>query len=611
MGVEIKKISDFFSSEKTIISNDMQRQYEWDASTIDEFCISLKDSSRIYFENPKMSEPLADWGTIIRYELEAKDMNKYDNRYFCYKADDGGQRLRTFILTFKVLYHIIVNNNNMYKGEQIVEAHLLNKLKKVLDDIKVNFIEEINTVEFNDILNDIISDSNDNNLIIAFRVMEKRFLNFINEDINIIREICDYICNVACMICVTYRATSETTRRHKYNLCNNLQKSQELLHRAISTLSQLAATKGVYDFKIMYENIFKDYKGKKSKWNKSEKNRLESIFTVYTYIKLITYLDKTPSKQGSSVNDLAMELRTSGKYDKEFFLTFFDDFALFYNLRTRSINNHLMKTKDNCVLSFLIASMIDVLSSNTKPRYSACSYYFKLIKECFIITNNNTIEGIKSNINKTMLYRLLSYLSIYKTCVDSATNDGKTSDERGFFLPLLKDHDVFVNEDIFLKHIEKARKNVECTCMQSKSYGKFSDKGFGYKSKGVIFASAMVAGNDTLEDYELLYDIATKFFNYSYKSDIDHVLTYRKQDGKKNNKFCNLRLRDKNKNRSENNLNKNERYIDIDDYSFPEQYRDNTFTIDDLEIRDRYLNDKISHILSIVKGFCEDFKMVA
>lgn len=610
MGAEIKKISDFFSYEKTIISSDMQRQYEWDASTIDEFCISLKETSKIYYENPKMSEPLADWGTIIRYELEEKDLKKYDSRYFCYKADDGGQRLRTFTITFKVLYQIIINNDNLYKGEQIVETHILNKLNKVLGDIKDNFIEEINTDEFNDILNDKMSDTN-NNLTIAFRVMEKRFINFLKEDINIIRRICDYICNVACMMCITYRATSETTRRHKYNLCNNLQKSQEPLHRAISTLSQLAANKGVYDFKIMYEDAFKEYKGKNNKWNKAAKKRLDAIFTVYTYMKLITYLDKTPTKQGSSINELAMELRTSGKYDKEYFLTFFEDFPLFYNLRTRKINNCLLKTKENCVLSYLLASMIDVLSSNTKPRFSASSYYFKVIKDCLVITDNNTICGIKSNINKKMLFSLLSYLSIYKVCVDSATNNGKTSDERGFFLPLLKDKDIFTNEEVFARHIEKARNTVEFNCLQSKSYGNFSDKGFGYKSKGVIFASAMAAGNDNLDSYELLYDIATKFFNYSYRYDIDHTLSYKKQNGKKDNRFCNLRLRDKNKNRSENNLKGDERYIDIDDYSFPKEYRGKNFTIKDLDIRDRYLNEKILRIISEIKKYCETAKIAA
>lgn len=128
---------------------------------------------------------------------------------------------------------------------------------------------------------------------------------------------------------------------------------------------------------------------------------------------------------------------------------------------------------------------------------------------------------------------------------------------------------------------------------------------FGLWHNICIFASAMV------DSYELLYDIATKFFNYSYRYDIDHTLSYKKQNGNKDNRFCNLRLRDKNKNRSENNLKGDERYIDNDDYSFPKEYRGKTFTIKDLDIRDRYLNEKILRIFNEIKKYCETAKIAA
>ena len=575
------KVGDLFNKTQIRIDKTIQRLYEWSPMKIIGFIDSINESALSYKNDYVLNECKKDIGTILLFEVPSEE--RTDRYMHSYYLDEGNQRITSIIIIAKAIQNIAEN----YKLENNNSAILNQKnevmLNYFIENAKNNFITENQMDEYMYLIEstDITLKKFPNSKIIktynAAVDEYKDVLENSSEEFNIITE---FIVNEIGCNATYYRPTSLKVRHQKYNSLNTSIQEQTKLHRAFSTLSEMASTSGYDSFSSdvkKYSTIISNEYGLKS----------EKVLCLYYYIKCVNALDNYISTSDSSADIVALKVKTNERYSYEFFETFFDECEILCSLLSKRIKWDVIDTNENRKLGVLVAAIVDLFIKH--PRQTTAIYFLKIIIECFEIKNKCVITGIKSFVNKQKLINLLTQIFIYKICIDCQASDNSAGDERSVYSSLIRENKPFSNE-MFDTHFKHMKQHVDAS-MNTPMYSSLLYK-LKYGGKGIRLILSIVASsgynfNDRLRNFINIY------YNFN-EFDIDHIIP-KVMGGK--DIISNLRMIPKMDNRSENNFNNNERYIG-NDTSFPENMRNMFFNESKYNERTFWMTQKVHEFIN-------------
>ena len=429
-----------------VLDKNIQRKFEWSRDKIESFCSVLTCSASEYIANPKECDCKKDMGNIHRFEIPENSVDYNPKRYSFY-TDDGGHRILESSMVTKALHDIIKENNNIINwGEEIVSEDTLAYINSLLRDIKQNFIPQRDFSAFKIIMG-IDSDTkvNKNNKYVceAFDTTKQYYANLLAVDVDAFRDTCVFLTESFGFVAQNYKPTSMTLRREKYNAVNNVKQEQEKIHRMASTIAEIAEKFGCSNFLSKHNEAM-------TLLSQEYKINADNGMEAYYYIKLSNLVLPSNIKIESSAGaeklcNAALNYKL-GNFD--FFNSFFDEIRLYGSLRGKKFDWNAMDTKENRYLSLLSASLVDVFTYSRVSRMATTAYFFHILKNGFIISNNCLIEGVKPDINKKKLTELLTYIFIYKLCITSRCDNNVASDERGVYVPLMKTINKVLDKNI-------------------------------------------------------------------------------------------------------------------------------------------------------------------
>lgn len=580
-----------------VLDSDIQRKYEWDPETISLYCGRIVKAANEFFKDDKKYDCKRDMGTLSAFKMSPSDRN-FSSKKSSIFIDNGAQRCDTATMTVKSLYSIF--ENKVEDKTDFSNMRILIQLGTLLNNIKENFITEVDEETFSYIMNDgIISKEKHYNgrMISAKFIIDDFFSKLFEKDITSFKNVCIFLSEYFGFVINEYEPTSKQIRLEKYNEINSLSKPQSVLHQMFSHLSENAEKNGCCDFGFKYNNCM--LKGV------SENDMVSYFFIKTGYIVLSN--NKTIKNKDSAIDSVKQFcIHEYGDFD--FFNTFFDDFELYYSLRTKQVRWIAEDTKMNNRLSLLITALVEPFIYKKSARNASLSYAFHLLKNAFIISNNCLIKGVKQNINKTNLIKLLTYNYIVKLGFLARCDGSTASDERSIYGLLNKDvNKIFDDINVFNKHLNTL-KNKANECISSPSYSHIGDSGLNYGSKGTRFVASIIAMEGETMDKQFK-DGAVKFLNFN-EYEIDHILWQSLFNNSSIYKtLWNLRMMSISNNRSENKPSENGRFIRKDP-SFPEYMHDKTFTVNDIEKRGKWISEKIHNVVNYALSYINEETIV-
>lgn len=614
MNTQFLTFKEIMHNYYNVLDEGIQRKFEWDKDKIETFCSVLTSSASEYMANPKESDCKRDMGNIHRFEIPHYSVD-YNSIMDSYYTDDGGHRLLESCMVTKAIYDVIRENNNLFNCEdEIVNEDVKAYINGLIKDIKNNFRPKKDINAFNYIMDiDKFAKINKKDKFVceAFEINKQYFSKLLYNDIETFRDTCTFLTQTFGFVVQSYKPTTMSIRREKYNAVNNVQQPQDKLHRMASTIAEVAEKFGCTNFMIKHTEAFNILS---QEYGMNASQGIE----VYYYIKLSELIFTNPNvniEGQAGVSKLANTVLNNNLGDFQYFNVFFDDIRLYGSLRGKKMKWTAIDTKENRYLSLLTASLVDIFTYSNVARMSTTSYYFYLLKNAFLIANNCQIEGMSPNVNRKKLIDLLSYIFIYKLCLTSRCDSNVASDERGVYVPLLKSIDkLFIDDEVINKHISDFKK-IAFKCIEAPAYQYISTSAWSYRAKSTRFATCLISmGGQTLD--ECFKDASNKFFDFN-GSDIDHIIPQMNSKKDKNDdndetwkdEFSNLRLLSKVNNRSENMFTSEERFIGVDS-SFPKEMHNKIFNRSCLNSRSEWIIKKIhfivSEILNNINGVKKD-----
>ena len=571
--MDVKRLfyRDIIHKEYCELDSNIQRKFEWKSSKVNRFCTMIYDGAVQYDNSPMLAECKSEMGYLSRFLMPAEEAPHKHKR--CYYIDDAGHRLIMTGLTVKAIYDIARDYDNTIDGNEILSQSLKVSLESVINDIKENFIPRKDIGVFSYIMN--IPNNTETKyktytLFKAYEMVKEFFINVLEENVLDFQKVGRFVIEDLSFISVDYPSTSLAIRLEKYHNINETVQSQEILHRTLSTLSEIAA-------KVGYDSFATDVNACREQTNTYGLN-YDALMKIYIYTKCGRY-SKT---QTNNISEIATFMSNEHEVNKEFFENFFKDYHLFLSLRNKEVRCSFIDSFDNRILSLLVANLVELFTVNGSPRVSTSTYFMDILTQCFVISNNCFVTDVKKHIDKRLLIEILSYILIYKFCVTAKCDGQAWSDDRHVFYRLMKDGKT-LNNDTLKRHLQKLREVTKQT-ISCNAYNHLTDRGLFYNTKGCRFACCLIAVNPNAPIDVQCMEASRMFLNWN-EYDIDHIIP-QSMGGTKH--FSNLRLSLKRDNRKDNTFIDNSRYINENDYSFPQTMRGKYFTEDDLSERDTY-----------------------
>lgn len=590
--VDFKSLKTLFNKEYNVLDTEIQRTFEWSYSVVETHLNNLFNDAKAYNENPKYSVCKCDTGTITRYIISPDKINfNLPINKMSYYIDDGAQRVLTSTLILKGISEVI--DEVQCECEKIVPDIVRFQINDLIDDIKTNFYPQQDYLMFMSIMNSSVENDKSSlneidfnrNLLNAYKLIKDFLYDKITEDIDGFNIFCKFLINDYNFIVIDYPETLFVYRREKYNAINTVKKAQDELHRAISILSEAASKVGIDNFRT----IALKQKGKSS----------NNEFMLYMKYRCISIIKPENRKIDEKLEYLANTVLLTRVYNKEFFQTFFDEYEFYKNIRNRKVYVDFdEKSYNNDILTYCLAGIIDTCSNKILPRQVIYFYYHKFLYDNFLIKNNCRIYAVK-NTNENLINKLAIHIAYTKLLFDSKCFNNRSNDERSTYYPLTKGKINFDRKTI-TEHINVFQNIVECG-MKSDEYQTFTNR-LCFNKKGCRWVACLVDSLGNNDDLNIkFYNAGKKYFNQNYKLDYVIPIEHNGSESIRNLILVNTEINKINK-----KYNLPQRFIEKDNYSFPEELRGKNLNNNDIINRNDWIIVNIQNTFNNIFDYAKN-----
>jgi hypothetical protein len=598
MKIENKTVRELIKEYQLKLDPAIQRCFEWEESKVKSACIKIYETAKEFYNDRRGADCRRRFGTIECYEIPREDGQIV--KMYGYFIDDGGHRTIFCFLTIKVLLDIIEENKNEITADShLVDEDTLAMMKTCVKNIRTNFQPtESDEKTFATIMSDDFVNYEPTKafkkqaLNSAYYCIKEFFTQVMEDDYEEFGLVCEHIIENITFNVQFFEPTSVAYRLENYNEINNISQEQTELHRAISSLSELASRNNIDNFKEIVDGYMAhaDNRGLSS---------VDAVMMKYLRMKMISYFGLKALPSSGKLYDMIINTLNEDN-GAQFFKTLFDEFKFFCELRRNNVTCRIPHSKQNSVVRFLVASLCEALSSSNLPREISGTFYLQALTKLFVIEQDCVISGLKEGVDVHGVIKMLKYITIYKFCLNTYVFSQGTSDERNAFKPILQEPVVFNDDNIEL--YTSRFKFLSDICRESPTYNSIGVNGCTHKNKGCAFATCLISNTGkTMEEH--MEEAATCYFNLD-RYDLDHIFPKKYE---KINALYNLRLLKKGVNRSQSTdvcfvdkYGRQGRFIENDDITMPEELRGRFLTKEDLVIRRQWVTDILHKCLDFL-----------
>ena len=604
MNIERINFADLFKRFSVTISEEIQREFEWNPEHIYEFVQSgLIDASKVYMKNKDLCDCLSNMGTLTFF----KETEHTQTNYF---VDNGASRLISNICAAAAMRNVIMKMTGAYDDK----ASDLILLNKILESVRNNFHphpsvkpmidkivgkEPVSVEDKKALKSPIMS---------AYNMINLSFAMLAEENVAEFANLCDFFINYFSFSIEKFEYSPIDVRLRKYNLMNNVSCPQQDLHRALSTMSQDACAIGVEDF--ISNVVLAKKKIKRYFPNRKCKNENDNPI-LKEYIRTKFFCEVGPTSSCETEKLISMLFNFIANYNdedrKNFYEHAFDDVELFCNLKKGQIGFNMGGSKKNNVKMFLVSTISNYFSAKSARAYYE-GLYFRFVKDFLVFDENYKVTGTNALFTESKVWDVFRWMYLFRFY--SLNLQSSASDERNALFKLVRrGNDIKTDDDIEKYASSIMRKCVQC--LNSDDYKNTNFKNiYRYKGKYTEFMCFVLNSNGKTFDEQLKN--AAMMFEHRENYDIDHIVMLdRKTDKYKDmdkseidaikNLLANLRPMERSRNRSENILAP--RLVEEGAPGFPPEMYGKIFTDDDIQTRQIWLADKIRNINDFIYKF--------
>lgn len=607
MRTDVKSFKDLCNKTKVKTIEQLQRRFEHTP-------VLVLDSLNHFVEDSTIREDcLCDGGVLVMFKMKNSD------QYFLlsngveitdvYGNGDGSHRIVEKIFYLKAISEIINNEEVEKELNQIVKDSKKTfpidridyyAINDIMDSLRYGNFEPLNDdkeIYYKIIKNESLTTDEQKSLIyLAYKTIYDAFENLYNTDkIKFIQAV-TFLLNHYKFVLHIYEQCSERAIRRKYDEINGDKKDQSVLHRAITTIRNTAATNSVELVNLFDKEYNAAHSKLKSAFSRRKQDFINKLMEQYLQIYVLTKMGFKIKKNGNGSERLKLcdiveaKLKynpTDDEYNKKVTYCIEHMFDWFDNY----INVILGKIKYGLPLKNEIPSIIadiEMLNLISKTRYIYLAIYL-MILDNFEITCTGDIVGYKNLEHKTslILEKTIREIPVYVIFDYSQC----MADGRQYLKTIVNDPEYFTIQNLYNKLILINTEIYKTPSFQEASL--FTCK---HKEELIRIVLASVQPYVTYEPDKLTdefwYDEYSKILKNIHHYNVDHIFT-KKQcennnlDNVTTNCIGNKRLLLENINKSENKAD-TVRFVNENDYSYCQSVRGKIFTSDFISENHKY-----------------------